>query len=202
MSTIETVNEVALREAGNRLNQIPVEHRNLIGHWIALKKEQQSMISEITRELGLRPVDPRSPGYAVTGFFAGAKAGYYSPLLAFERMIQLIEETPDFQNAHDAVHASLAEIAACEAAITEDRRRADQALADLQAKEAELKARALAALQDDPDLAKLRDEVARAEAVLAGAQPPADPVSAERAAKAKAALSGIRRKGQPLVAAE
>jgi hypothetical protein len=200
MSTVETVNEVALQRAGTRFNQIPVEHRNLIGHWIALKKEQQSMLAEIIRELSLRPVDPRSPGYALTGFFAGAKGGAFTPLLVFERMIQLIEETPDFQNAHDAVHASLAEIAACEAAITEDRRRADQALADLQAKEAELKAKALASIQDDPGLAALRDEVARAEAVLAGAQPPADPASAERAAKKKAALASVRRKGEPLAA--
>jgi hypothetical protein len=202
MSTVETVNEVRLQEAGNRFNQIPVEHRNLIGHHVALKKEQQSMLAEITRELSLRPVDPRSPGYAVTGFFAGAKAGYYSPLLAFERMIQLIEETPDFQNAHDAVHASLAEIRECQAAIVEDRRRADQALADLQARQAELQARAVASIQDDPDLAALRAEVAAAEAVLAGAQPPVDPASAARAEKKAAALSGIRRKGEPLVAAE
>ena len=202
MSTIETVNEVALREAGNRLNQIPVEHRNLIGHHVALKKEQQSMLADIIRELSLRPVDPRAPGYALTSFIAGAKNGAFTPLLVFERMIKAIEETADFQTAHDAVHAGLAEIAACEAAIAEDRRRADQALADLQTKEAELKARALASIQDDPGLAALRAEVAAAEAVLQGAQPPVDPASAERAAKKKAVLASIRRKGEPLVAAE
>jgi chromosome segregation ATPase len=199
MSTIETVNEVALQRAGNRFNQIPVEHRNLIGHLVAFHKEREVLIAEILRDLTLRPADPRSPGYAASGWIIGAKNGHYSPLLVLERLIAEIEQRPDFEAINGAVSAALDEVRECEEAIREDRRRADQALADLQSKEGELKAKALAALQDDPDLAMLRAEVAAAEAVLAGAQPPVDPASAARAEKKAAALSGIRRKGQPLV---
>jgi hypothetical protein len=199
---IETVNEVRLQEAGNRFHQIPVEHRNLIGHLVAFRKQREALLAEILRDLTLKPADPRSPGYAASGWITGAKGGHFSPLLVLERLIAEIESQPDFEAISAAVNAALDDIKECEAAIVEDRRRADQARADLEARQAELEARALAALQDDPGLAKLRAEVAQAEAVLQGAQPLADPASAERAAKKQAALAGIRRKGQPLVAAE
>jgi hypothetical protein len=202
MSTVETVNEVALQRAGNRFNQIPVEHRNLIGHLVAFRKQREALLAEILRDLTLKPADPRSPGYAASGWIIGAKGGHFSPLLVLERLIAEIESQPDFEAISAAVNAALAEIQECEAAIIEDRRRADQARADLEARQAELQARALASLESDPDLAALRAQVEAAEAVLAGAQPPVDPASAARAEKKAAALASIRRKGQPLVAAE
>jgi len=198
---IETVNEVRLQEAVNRFHQIPVEHRNLIGHLFAFHKEREALLADVLRDLALRPADPRSTGYAASGWIIGAKNGHYSPLIVLERLIAEIEQRPDFEDINAAVSAALAEIQECQAAIAEDRRRADQALADLQARQAELQAKALASIEDDPGLAALRDEVAAAQAVLEGAQPPVDPASAERAAKKQAALASIRRKGEPLVAA-
>jgi len=202
MSTVQTVNEVRLEQAGNRLHQIPVHHRNLIGHLFAFRKEREVLLADIVRNLTLKPADPRTTGYVATDYIIGARNGAYTPLLVLERLIAEIEQRPDFEDISAAVHGALDEIRECEEAIVEDRRRADQALADLQAKEAELQAKALASLESDPTLARLRDEVAAAEAVLQGAQPPVDPASAERAAKKQAALAGIRRKGRPLMAAE
>jgi hypothetical protein len=194
-----TINQAQLAKAKNEIQHLRLEDQNLFSNYRALQALYADKVSAavvaMTHNNGGSPL---SPLLSTSIVYAIVRGGNVAEAATISTFMREVEARPGFAEIIDRVQSAVDEVERLEALDLADRRAVDQARAELHALELKMKDEAALRIAGDPELARLRAEIAEAEHRVSESTPLQDPAEAERQAKVAAALKTVRRKGEPL----